>query len=145
MASTNNNSAVATRFLRVRLNAGLSQQAFADALGISLRGEQNYERGVRKLTADVLLAIARIYRIDPLWILEGPEERPRKLISDSGIDRAVLARAIRIVTIAVADSGKNIDDESFSDLVVAIYEFLIDNVSGAGVENLLKSLVGARR
>lgn len=49
------------------------------------------------------------------------------------------------MTIAVANSGKNIDDESFSDLVVAIYDFLIDNVSGAGVENLLKSLVGARR
>ncbi|WP_370656159.1 helix-turn-helix domain-containing protein [Paracoccus wurundjeri] len=52
---------------------GLSQQALANALGISLCGEQSYERGIRKLPADVRIELAKLYNIDPLWVMGGPE------------------------------------------------------------------------
>lgn len=133
---------VARRFLAVRLEQQLSQQAFADALGISLRGEQNYERGVRKLPADVLLELARQFQVDPLWIVDGPEERPRYLAA-IGLDQQTLARAIRIVQRAFAEAKKPIDDQEFPAMVAAVYQFYLDNASGAGADRLVNNLIGA--
>ncbi len=135
---------VARRFLAVRLENGLSQQAFADALGISLRGAQNYERGMRKLPSEVLLALAKVFEIDPLWVLEGPEERPRHLAS-AGLDRETLARSVKIVRNAFAAANKPMDDEQFPAIVAAVYQFCMNNASGAGAEALVDNIIGATK
>lgn len=144
-SSTNGNVCrLARRFLAVRLENGLSQQAFADALGISLRGEQNYERGMRKLPAEVLLGLAKVFEIDPLWVLEGPEERPRHLAS-TGLDQETLTRAIKIVRHAFGAADKPMDDEQFPAIVAAVYQFCMNNASGAGAEALVDNIIGATK
>jgi transcriptional regulator with XRE-family HTH domain len=139
-----NANLVARRFLAVRLENGLSQQAFADALGISLRGEQNYERGMRKLPGEVLLALAKAFEVDPLWVLEGPEERPRHL-AGAGLNRETLARSFKIVRHAFSAADKPIDDAQFPAVVAAVYEFCMSNASGAGAEALVDNIIGATK
>lgn len=138
-------SSPAQRFLAIRTDRGLSQQAFADALGISMRAEQNYERGERRLTAEILLSLAKVYGIDPIWVMDGPGEVPRKLIAGGDVDAAILARALRVVNAAVAESGKRVGDARIAEWVAAIYRFYAENPSGTGPDLLVKSLIGVKQ
>ncbi len=112
---------------------------------ISLRGEQNYERGIRRLPAEVLLTLAKVYGIDPLWVLDGPGEQPRRLDYTGGLDQKRLARAMQVVMAAVEDSGKTISGDQIADWVAAVYRFYTENASGTGAEALVKTLIGAKR
>lgn len=143
MSSTNEQFNQAQRFLAVRLALGLSQQAFALGLGISLRAEQNYERGARKLPAEVLLNLSRLHQIDPLWVLDGPGHVPRKLAA-SGVDMTLLTRATRLVKAAVVGAGKDVSEDQFAEWVTAVYRFYSENDTGAGAEALVKTLIGAK-
>lgn len=143
MSSTSELQKIAARFLAVRVGLGISQQAFADALGISLRGEQNYERGDRRLSAEVLLSMAKVYGIDPLWVLEGPEPQPRRLARAQGLDDN-WARALRVVMAAVMESGKKISGDQVYEWVLAVYRFYTENASGKGGDALVKSLIGGK-
>ena len=49
--------------LRLRKEKGLSQPSVADGAGISLRADQNYERGLREPQLSPLIALADFYGI----------------------------------------------------------------------------------
>jgi transcriptional regulator with XRE-family HTH domain len=51
----------AENLLRLRLKNGLKQQEVADGVGLSLRGYQNYERGLREPQISPLVALADFY------------------------------------------------------------------------------------
>ncbi len=61
---------IAERLKSERENLGLSQQALADRLSISLRSQQNYEKGDRNPDSAYLAAIAAA-GADVLYILTG--------------------------------------------------------------------------
>ena len=122
----------------------MSQQQFADALGISLRAAQNYERGVRKLPSEVLIELARRFEIDPLWIMDGPEERPRYL-GNVGLDKATLSRAIRVVQRALLETDAHVHPDQFAAMAAAVYKFYMHNSTGAGADELVASLVAGVR
>ena len=61
---------ISERLKSERENLGLSQQALADLLGISLRSQQNYEKGDRNPDSAYLAAIAAA-GADVLYILTG--------------------------------------------------------------------------
>ena len=61
---------ISERLKSERENLGLSQQALADLLGISLRSQQNYEKGDRSPDSAYLAAIAAA-GADVLYILTG--------------------------------------------------------------------------
>ena len=48
---------------RLRTENGLTQQGVADGAGLSLRGYQNYERGLREPQLSALVALADFYDI----------------------------------------------------------------------------------
>ena len=52
----------------------LSQEDMCRRLGISRSAFQNYERGQRDLTAELLLKVYEEFDVDPLWMLEGDTE-----------------------------------------------------------------------
>jgi|GEM_PF-3284349 len=135
---------VASRLLALREDLALSQQQFADALSISLRAAQNYERGVRKLPAETLIEIAGRFQIDPLWIMDGPEERPRPL-GQVGLDQRTLSKAIGIVLRAVEETNADVGTDQIANMVAATYKFYMHNLSGAGGEELIASLVAGYR
>lgn len=139
-------SGPAERLLIVRNYTGLSQQAFADALGISLRAEQNYERGSRKIPADLLLTLAVRFGVDPLWVLQGPEPSLRRLDSSQMINHDLLARAVKVVRAAVVHSQRTVSNDDFAYWVVAVYRFFGENPHERGADELVSKLLqGAAR
>ena len=71
MASTIENEEVGARLRDLRFKSDLSQRQFADFLGISLRAYQNYERGERKIPADIVRKLVDKSDINPIWLLSG--------------------------------------------------------------------------
>ena len=49
--------------LRLRQEKSLTQPAVAEVAGLSLRGYQNYERGLREPSLSALIALADFYDI----------------------------------------------------------------------------------
>lgn len=59
-----------------RLNAGLSQEKFAERLGVSLNYAGEVERGKRNLSLQSLESLALTLEIDPLDLLQPPRSAP---------------------------------------------------------------------
>jgi transcriptional regulator with XRE-family HTH domain len=131
---------VARRLIAVRQSLALSQRDFADSLGISLRAAQNYEQGERKAPADVLLRLARMHGIDPLWVLEGPEKEPRKLTA-SRIDKNLISKAQQIVSKAVTESGKRVTAERFAEWVAATYQLLAESGEAHAASTFVATMI----
>ena len=62
--------------LRLRAEHGLTQQQVAEGAGLSLRGYQNYERGLREPSLSALVALADVYGLS-VDALICHEPRPR--------------------------------------------------------------------
>ncbi len=70
---------IAERLKTERDALGLSQQALADRLGVSLRSQQNYEKGDRLPDAGYLAAIAAA-GADVRYILTGQRDGPAPVV-----------------------------------------------------------------
>lgn len=81
ISSENDNAGIGRRLFSVRARASLSQTAFAEALGVSPRAYQNYERGEREIPALLIRSLYLQYAIDPIWLLtgEGQNQPPSPL------------------------------------------------------------------
>lgn len=66
----------AEHLLQLRTERNLTQPEIAAGVGMSLRGYQNYERGVREPKMSALIALADFYKLslDELVCREWPEE-----------------------------------------------------------------------
>jgi len=63
-----------SRLKRIRETQGMTQQEFAEALGIKAHQIGDIERGRNDPSVWILASIASIFRIDPEWLLLGPAE-----------------------------------------------------------------------
>jgi transcriptional regulator with XRE-family HTH domain len=70
--------AVGLNLRAYREGKGLSQEAFADELGVHRTYMGGIERGERNLTLRSLERIAARIDLDPLALLEPPERAPRR-------------------------------------------------------------------
>ena len=89
------NQAIGGRLAAARERTKLSQNDFAERLGISPRAYQNYERGEREVPATVLRLLYETFGVDPLWVLIGPG------IDPSGRDSAVSPDLVEQIVVAV--------------------------------------------
>ncbi|EIJ44003.1 putative transcriptional regulator [Beggiatoa alba B18LD] len=71
MSSTNENINIGKRLLYLRESKGLNQEEISDSVGISLRAYQNYERGERTISKELIHALLSTYGVDPVWLLTG--------------------------------------------------------------------------
>lgn len=114
------------RLKELRKNRGVSQEQVAHHLGISLRGYQNYEYGLREPNIGMILKLAEYYNVTTDYLLEKDTTSPldpfenliftkemkttmnadyKKLLPQ---DKAVIARIVK----ALVDShSKNENDE----------------------------------
>lgn len=76
LSSGEANRAVGRRLAALRASEDLSQSAFAERIGVSVRAYQNWERGEREIPAVMLNVLYDEFRVDPMWILAGPGEQP---------------------------------------------------------------------
>jgi transcriptional regulator with XRE-family HTH domain len=78
MSSTfeESDAVVGQRIQNIRNQEGMSQAEFAEALGISLRAYQNYERGDRPVSKQLLCSLKSIFGASLDYILDGGESGP---------------------------------------------------------------------
>ena len=60
----------ASRLKQAREQAGLTQQAFADKLGVTKNSISNYENGVSSPKWDILLKIFDVLHVDPNFLYQ---------------------------------------------------------------------------
>ena len=60
----------ASRLKQAREQAGLTQQAFADKLGVTKNSISNYENGVSRPKWDILLKIFDVLHVDPNFLYQ---------------------------------------------------------------------------
>ena len=66
-------SVIGERIDTVRKQSGLSQEAFAESIGISRNSYFKYVRGHRAVPSDVFSAVLAKYGTDPVWLHEGDD------------------------------------------------------------------------
>ena len=78
-----------------RLALGMSQQQFADDVGVSFQQVQKYENGTNRISADMLQLLALALDISPLYFLASDEDLKQEAValaaSEPGIKRLVCA------------------------------------------------------
>lgn len=84
--STTDDKSIGARLLYFRDKSNLSQKQLADSIGVSLSAYQNYERGDRSVTKDVICALMEKYDLDPTWLLSGKERENIGQESDINIE-----------------------------------------------------------
>jgi transcriptional regulator with XRE-family HTH domain len=102
---------VGQRIRERRIMLGLSQQQLASIIGVTYQQEHKYERGLNRISASRLFAIAQALATKPAWFFEGrigddavEEEPPRRrmqlelmrnfaLIADEKQQQAISAMA----------------------------------------------------
>lgn len=107
IATPSQNTSLGQRLVAVRATSGLSQGAFADTLGLSLRAYANYERGEREMPVALFRALYETYGIDPIWLLDGQGEQPVKAATRT-MDFALVDHIIQCVDTELAAMGRKL-------------------------------------
>lgn len=120
IASPDQNTDLGQRLTLVRGTTGLSQAAFADTLGLSLRAYANYERGEREMPVALFRALYEIYGIDPVWLLAGPGEQPVKAATRT-MDFALVDTIVQCIDTELAAIGKRLKPAMRLRILKAVY------------------------
>lgn len=120
------------RFLEIRKARGLKQTDVAEAIGISHGALVNYEKG-REPPASAIIAFAKAYGINPVWLLLG-EGRPERGSLDD-----IYARSIGIAWTYLARGGDEVAKDDLVKLGGALFQYLKEHgeISDAMSEKLL--------
>ena len=98
-------SVIGERIEAVRKQSGLSQEAFAESIGVSRNSYFKYVRGHRAVPSDVFSAILEKYGTDPVWLHEGDtglNNRTTSLLDD-------MKRILFAVDDRAEERGLNLD------------------------------------
>ncbi len=120
IASPDQNIDLGQRLTKVRGTTGLSQAAFANTLGLSLRAYANYERGEREMPVALFRALYEIYGIDPVWLLAGPGEDPVKAATRT-MDFALVDTIVQCVDTELAAMGRVLKPAMRQRILRALY------------------------
>jgi len=142
IASRDQNLHFGQRLAAVRATTGLSQTAFAQTLGLSLRAYANYERGEREAPVALFRAILQQYGIDPIWLLSGADDVPRKAAARL-MDFDFVDRMSQAINERLSAAGKRLKQEQRNSVLRALYEMSLENgePSEADIKRLLSVAV----
>lgn len=113
MSTSSENKAIGRRLQQIRDGKGLSQQAFARSLHVSMRTYQNYERGARAVSKDLIYALMEQHDVAPLWLLTGKKTSQK-------IDLAIFKEVQRALRIEPCELTE-LEEEEFDTYTVNIY------------------------
>lgn len=114
------NAALGARLLELRRHLRLTQNAMADALGITARTFQNYERGEREISATVVKRLYQQFGIDPVWLLMDGDGPPRQYVEALNAD--LLTVTIEEVERCLNRQKLKLDPAKKAELVSLIYQ-----------------------
>lgn len=131
------------RLAAVRASTGLSQTAFAQTLGLSLRAYANYERGEREAPVALFREILEQYGIDPIWLLSGSGDVPQKTAARV-MDFDFVDRMSQAINERLDAAGKRLKQEQRNTILRALYEMSLEQgePSEADIKRLVSVAVG---
>lgn len=109
--------------LDIRKARGVNQADVAAHLDISHGALVNYEKGLREPPASVILGFARMYKVNPAWLLTG-EGRPDQV----GLDDAYLI-SIDTAWQYLTRAGDPVDKNDLMKLGSALFQYLLEHGS----------------
>jgi transcriptional regulator with XRE-family HTH domain len=125
IASREQNVQFGRRLAAVRASTGLSQTAFAQTLGLSLRAYANYERGEREAPVALFREILEQYGIDPIWLLSGSGDVPQKTAARV-MDFDFVDRMSQAINERLDAAGKRLKQEQRNTILRALYEMSLE-------------------
>ena len=138
IATLDENVAFGRRLAAVRSTTGLSQGAFAATLGLSLRAFANYERGEREAPLALLRALFETYGIDPIWLLSGDSDTPKKAAARR-MDFELVERITQKIDAQLASHRKKLKPEKRIQVLKALYSLALEHgkTTDSDVANVL--------
>lgn len=142
IASAAENAEFGRRLSLVRSTTGLSQTAFAESLGLSLRAYANYERGEREAPVALFRALFEHYGIDPVWLLSGTEDSPQKTAARA-MDFALVERITRQIDVRLTAMRKKMKPEHRARVLRALYALAVERgrLTDTEVEHVVAAAV----
>jgi transcriptional regulator with XRE-family HTH domain len=146
------------RIKKVRQDAGMGQQAFASSIGISADYLSEVESGTKEPSTSIILLIETRYAIseDGLLTGEGPvykesavpgEVRGGEPDYSSTYDLALMRDVIKAVNEYLHETDRTLAPEKKAELVVAIYEEMLEAgeeaAAGERLQRLRKMILNA--
>jgi transcriptional regulator with XRE-family HTH domain len=128
---------VAERLRLARTYVGLSQQEFADQIGYSRRQVNAWENGSNTPPIWALLAVRKIFDIDPEWVLAGPGDIPLRDTIPADAHRE--QRLITEVASMARDVGLTLPKRSIENLAQLVFRETPE-AEPAAKKQLLKTL-----
>lgn len=125
IATEGDKKAMGARLARVRADSGLNQIDFAARIGIHPRAFANYERGERELPATVVKAVAQVLRIDPLWLLSGPDVEP-VLCGARRLDLDLLEEIVTMIETWLTKNRRSLVPSKKGRVIRLAYEHCVD-------------------
>ncbi len=120
MSSTfeDSDAAIGQRIQSIRTQKGVSQADFAEALGISVRAYQNYERGDRPVSKQLLCALKAVFGVSSDYILNGGELS--ESVGQSSSHTSSTSKQVKVVRLAgeMADLTHFIFNELDNELML---------------------------
>lgn len=138
IASPDDNAAFGRRLAMVRATTRLSQTAFAETLGLSLRAYANYERGEREAPVALFRALFEQYGIDPIWMLSGGDDTPQKAAARA-MDFALVERITRQIDARLTAVRKRMKPAQRARVLRALYVLSLERgpLSDSQVEQVM--------
>lgn len=121
LSTQESNVAIGQRIAAVRASSGLSQNEFAESLGLSPRAYANYERGEREMPVALFKSLCESYRIDPVWLLVGPGEEPVR-VTARRLDGELLEAIVRLIEDWLIKNRRTLKPPKKARLIRLAYE-----------------------
>ena len=138
LSTQNGNIAIGRRITAVRTASGLTQNEFAEKLGLSPRAYANYERGEREMPVALFKTLYEAYHIDPVWILTGPGDEP-VVVGSRRLDGALLEKIIEMVEEWLTKHRRTLKPAKKARVIRLAYEHCADqqSVDAAHLQDML--------
>lgn len=132
------NLAIGQRIAAIRANSGLSQNEFAESVGLSPRAYGNYERGEREMPVALFKILCESYSIDPVWLLTGPGLEPIR-VTTRRVDGELLETLIRMIEEWLIKNRRALKPDKKARLIRLAYEHCSESgqIDGAHLKDML--------
>jgi transcriptional regulator with XRE-family HTH domain len=112
---------ITERLQAIRKKQGLTQEKFAEVLGLSHSAYKTYERGERVIPSTVYETLFEKFAVDPTWLFTGLDA----ISTDKNY--SILEEVVSKLTQRLAEQGKSYPPEKIGKMVKLLYEFRLQN------------------
>ncbi|MCP3130047.1 helix-turn-helix domain-containing protein [Shewanella sp. KJ2020] len=121
MSTTFDNISIGGRLKQLRQEKSLSQSSFSSLLGVSLQAYQNYERGDRPITKDLIVVLMTEFGVEPSWLLSG-EQALESHSSLPELNEELLQQIIEGIESLLSKKRKVLPIDKKAKIIVMLYK-----------------------